>query len=173
MGSLPVLPILHISASVLALVLGTCVLLVRKGDLPHRRIGRAYAISMLVVNATALCIYRAFGGFGPFHVAAVISLLTLLAGMRPVLTRPRPASWFTVHMIFMNWSVVGLYAAFVSEVLVRTPVRTFTGFGALVGLSTGAIMFVAGLLQPRMVRNWTAGVAERPVGRDAQDGTRA
>lgn len=32
-------------------------------------------------------IYRLFGGFGIFHVFAIVSLLTLLAGMYPILTR--------------------------------------------------------------------------------------
>ncbi len=147
---------LHISASILALILGAWVLIVQKGDRRHRRMGRAYAISMLVVNATAFGIYRLFGGFGPFHIAAIVSLLTLLAGMRPVLLRTRPKHWYTTHMSFMYWSVVGLYAAFASEVLVRLPERPGAYFGLLVGAATAVIMGVAGLLQGRLVKRWSA-----------------
>lgn len=150
-----ILSVMHIASSSVALVLGAWVLLVHKGDRRHRRLGRAYAISMLVVNATAFGIYRLFGGFGPFHVAAIISLLTLAAGMRPVLLRPRPKAWSITHMIFMYWSVVGLYAAFASEVLVRLPARPGAYFGLLVGLATGVIMLAAGLLQGRLVRRWS------------------
>lgn len=150
-----ILSALHIGASILALILGAWVLLVHKGDRRHRRMGRAYGISMLVVNATAFGIYRLFGGFGPFHIAAVVSLLTLLAGMRPVLLRNRPKEWFTTHMIFMYWSVVGLYAAFASEVLVRLPERPGAYFGLLVGGATAAIMTTAGLLQRRLVKRWS------------------
>lgn len=153
---------LHISASILALVLGAWVLIVHKGDRRHRRMGRAYAISMLVVNVTAFGIYRLFGGFGPFHIAAIVSLLTLLAGMRPVLLRTRPKHWYTTHMIFMYWSVVGLYAAFASEVLVRLPERPGAYFGLLVGAATAVIMGVAGLLQGRLVKRWSAEVGALP-----------
>lgn len=125
-----ILTALHIASIIFAMVLGAWVLIVHKGDRRHRRMGRAYAISMLLVNATDFGIYRLFGGFGPFHVAAVISLLTLLAGMRPVLLRKRSTEWYNTHMIFMYWSVLGLYAAFASEVLVRLPDRP----GAFSGL---------------------------------------
>lgn len=147
--------LLHIAASSAALVLGVWVLLVPKGGLRHRRLGRSYAIAMLVVNATAFGIYRLFGGFGPFHVAAVVSLLTLLAGMRPVLQRPRQAQWATTHMIFMYWSVAGLYAAFVSELIVRIPQRPGAYFGLLVGLASGVVLLTAGLLQRPLVRRWS------------------
>lgn len=154
MEIMSIIPALHIASSIVALVLGAWVLLAPKGDRRHRRVGRAYAISMLVVNVTAFGIYRLFGGFGPFHIAAVVSLLTLLAGMRPVLLRNRPKDWYTTHMIFMYWSVVGLYAAFASEVLVRLPARPGAYFGLLVGLATGVIMLAAGLLQGRLVKRW-------------------
>jgi uncharacterized membrane protein len=156
-----ILSALHIASSILALVLGAWVLIVHKGDRRHRRMGRAYAISMLLVNATAFGIYRLFGGFGPFHVAAVISLLTLIAGMRPVLLRERPNDWYTTHMIFMYWSVVGLYAAFASELLVRLPERPGAYFGLLVGGSTAAIMAAAGYFQGRLVKRWSAEVGAR------------
>jgi uncharacterized membrane protein len=155
MNSSSTLSLVHIAASCLALVIGAAVLVVRKGDRRHRRLGRVYAVAMILVNATAFCIYRLFGGFGPFHVAAIISLLTLLAGMRPVLMRPRPKEWATTHMVFMYWSVVGLYAAFASEVLVRVPARTGASFGLLVGLATGIIMVTAGLFQQPLLRRWS------------------
>lgn len=94
-------------------------------------------------------------------MAAVISLLTLLAGMRPVLMRQRPKEWFTTHMVFMYWSVVGLYAAFASELLVRVPDRTGAYFGLMVGLATDLIMLTAGLFQRPLVRRWS-----RDVGRE-------
>lgn len=160
MNSSSTLSLVHIAASCLALVIGAAVLVVRKGDRRHRRLGRVYAVAMVLVNASAFYIYRLFGGFGPFHVAAVISLLTLLAGIRPVLMRPRPLQWSTTHMTFMYWSVVGLYAAFASELLVRLPDRSGDHFGVMVGLATGVIMFVAGTLQRPLVRRWSKEMEE-------------
>lgn len=62
----------------------------RKGTRRHHQIGLVYAVSMLGLNATAFLIYRLFGGFGAFHVAALLSLLTIFAGLLPaVRRRPR------------------------------------------------------------------------------------
>jgi uncharacterized membrane protein len=64
---------LHIASALAAMLLGARVLMAPKGTRAHRRSGCAYAIAMLLVNGTALAVYRLFGGFGPFHVAACVS----------------------------------------------------------------------------------------------------
>jgi hypothetical protein len=74
---------------------------------------------MVVLNITAFSIYRLFGRFGPFHIAAIVSTATLLAGMIPPLFFRHKKSWVIMHFSFMYYSVIGLYAAFVSEVMVR------------------------------------------------------
>lgn len=132
--------LVHLIAATIALITGTLVLTKKKGTTKHKKIGYVYTISMLIVNITAFMIYRLFGGFGIFHIAALISLITLIGGMIPVLLR-KPESWLTLHYSFMYWSVMGLYAAFVSEVLTRVPETPFFG---MVGLATGVIMFAAG-----------------------------
>jgi hypothetical protein len=75
---------------------------------------------MLALNGTAFMIYHLFGKFGPFHWLAAISLVSLAGGMIPVLLRDRINKWIHWHYYFMNWSVVGLYAAFWAETLTRT-----------------------------------------------------
>lgn len=112
---------LHIIFSLASLWFGTVILIKNKGTLSHKRIGYLYAVAMLGVNTTAFLIYHLFGRFGPFHIAAVISSLTLLAGMIPVIFRHEIKSWFSLHMSFMYYSVIGLYAAFASELIVRLP----------------------------------------------------
>ena len=72
---------LHVALALVALVSGFVVIVMRKGTLRHRRIGWVYAVSMLGLNVTALLIYRLFGRFGPFHIAALLSLLTIVAGL--------------------------------------------------------------------------------------------
>lgn len=111
----------HLLSSVAALVLGTFVLLTAKGTRLHTRFGYGYIISMVILNITAFSIYRLFGRFGPFHIAAIASSLTLLAGIIPPLFLRNRKSWFVLHFTFMYYSVIGLYAAFVSEVMVRLP----------------------------------------------------
>lgn len=130
---------IHLVSAILALISGTTVLALHKGTTLHRKIGYVYAISMIIVNVTAFMIYRLFGGFGIFHIAAVISLATIVGGMVPILLR-KPDSWLSLHLSCMYWSVMGLYAAFVSEIFTRVPETPFFG---MVGIATGVIMFLA------------------------------
>lgn len=106
------------------MVVGAVVISRRKGTRSHRRLGWIYAVSMLGLNVTALMIYRLFGGFGPFHVAAIASLATLLGGMYFVIARPT-RNWLALHYSFMSWSYVGLLAAAASEAGTRVPAFQF------------------------------------------------
>jgi len=116
--------LIHFVVSIFALIFGTWVLVMRKGTETHRKVGYLYAISMILVIATAFMIYRLFGTFGIFHFAAAVSGITLAGGMIPVFLRKPKNSWLGLHFSFMYWSVFGLYAAFVAETAVRLPVRT-------------------------------------------------
>jgi uncharacterized membrane protein len=119
---------IHFAASILAMALGLYVLLTPKGTKRHRKMGYSYVASMLVLNLTAFLIYRLFGRFGVFHWLAVVSLLTLLGGLLPVITR-KPKDYIVTHFSFMYWSVVGLYAAFMAETFVRLPKIVLTASG--------------------------------------------
>lgn len=134
----------HIVASIAALIFGTLVLLTAKGTGTHRRIGYLYAASMTTVVVTAFLIYRLFGGFGIFHVAATVSGLTLAAGMLPVIFRKPRNSWLALHFNFMYWSVIGLYAALCAEVLTRIPGQKFfsmVGWATLLVFAGGQVAF--------------------------------
>ena len=116
---------LHIALAIVALISGLFMVITRKGTAWHRRIGWVYAASMLGLNASALLIYRLFGTFGPFHAAALVSLMTIIAGLIPtVLHRPRH-NWLEHHAYWMTWSYVGLLAAAASEVTTRVPSSPF------------------------------------------------
>ncbi len=134
---------IHLSAALLATLLGTYILIAKKGTKTHRQVGMAYFGMMLTVNITAFLIYRLFGGFGIFHMAAIFSLATLLVGMIPIL-RGKTKSSMIMHINFMYWSVIGLYAAFVSETLTRIPDKPFykmLGIAVLLTTAAGAIGF--------------------------------
>ena len=73
----------HFVSAILAMFFGMGVVLLKKGTKKHIWVGYSYAISMIVLNLTALLIYKLFGKFGPFHAAAVFSFLTLLGGLIP------------------------------------------------------------------------------------------
>lgn len=147
----------HLIASILALVFGTWVLITVKGTRAHRRIGYLYTVSMILLITTAFLIYRLFGRFGVFHIAAMISALTVAGGMIPALLR-KPKNWLDLHFSFMYWSVFGLYAAFVAEMAVRLPLRTmFTSartFFTTVIISTLATMLVGQLIFFAYKKRW-------------------
>jgi uncharacterized membrane protein len=133
---------IHTACALAALGSGAAVLLRRKGTRGHRRLGWVYVASMLALNATALMIYRLFGGFGPFHAAALASLVTVAAGIVPAVRRRRP-DWLQHHYRWMTGSYVGLCAAAVAEVATRVPGlrfwwAVFAGTLAVVGI--GAVL---------------------------------
>jgi uncharacterized membrane protein len=136
------LGLFHTICALLALASGAAVLLRRKGTRSHRRLGWLYVASMLALNGTALMIYRLFGGFGPFHVAAVASLVTVAAGTVTAYRR-RPANWVERHYAWMTWSYVGLWAAAVAEVGTRVP--GFQFWWAVMG-GTFAVLGIGGMM---------------------------
>jgi len=144
--------IIHLITSVLALIFGTTVLLMKKGTKTHKKMGYAYFVSMVVLLGTSFMLYRLFGGFGVFHYAALLSGLTLIFGMIPAWRKKPRAGWLIRHFSFMYWSVIGLYAAFASEVLTRIPETPFFG---MVGIATGTIMILGAIFFRRYRKAWS------------------
>lgn len=151
---------LHLATSIVALITGPLVLSIRKGTRRHIRIGYVYVGSMIMVNVTAFLIYRLFGGFGPFHVAAIFSMATVIAGMIPVIRRKPEGRWLYMHLSFMYWSVIGLYCAFFAELLTRIPRTPFFG---MVGVATTATFFVGWIGFVRFRRDWAKHAPGRGV----------
>lgn len=136
------LGLFHTVCALVALGSGAAVVLRRKGTRSHRRLGWVYVASMLALNGTALMIYRLFGGFGPFHAAAIASLVTVVAGAVPAYRR-KPANWLEHHYAWITWSYVGLCAATVSEVATRVPGFRFwwaVVVGTFIVIGVGAIL---------------------------------
>ncbi|MBK6776804.1 MAG: DUF2306 domain-containing protein [Flavobacteriales bacterium] len=131
---------MHIASATLAMVLGLMVLVRAKGTRSHRRLGFVYVLSMALLNISAFGMYRLFGTFGAFHVAALVSASTVVAGILAILKRPRTQRQVELHLVFMYWSVIGLYAAFFSELMVR--VRINAAFMILVSCATGATILL-------------------------------
>ena len=131
----------HFTAALVAMALGAVLLCERKGTPTHRMIGVGYVLAMLVVNVTALCLYRLTGRFGPFHALALVSVAIVIGGI--VATLLRRERWLHTHYYCMVWTYVGLLAAACAEALARVPI-----FSAAVNSPTRAIglgMGIAGL----------------------------
>ena len=99
---------LHVTAAVLALAMAALVLIRTKGTTAHVRLGRAYAVFLVLVDVVALLTYQDGVGPGPFHLLAVVSLATLTAA---IVWSPRRRGSRQTHGIFMIWSVAGLVGA--------------------------------------------------------------
>jgi uncharacterized membrane protein len=152
--------LIHLISSVLAMVTGSWVLCTEKGTKRHKQTGYLYAFSMLTLNITAFMIYRLYGKFGVFHWLAVISSITLITGLYPVI-RKKANNYLSTHFSCMYWSVIGLYCAFSAEVFSRLPliVRNESGepmtvFYKLVGLGTGVVMVIGVVLFIRVKPKW-------------------
>lgn len=111
--------LVHTVFASVAIMAGGVVLLIPKGTRWHRTLGHVYVTSMVGVTVTAFSIYRLTGGFGPFHVAAVVGGVTLAFGVAVVLLRRPRGRWIEAHAYWMSGSYLGLMAAFAAESLTR------------------------------------------------------
>lgn len=107
--------VVHFGAALIAMITGTYILFTGKGTRSHRRMGRVYVVSMVVLLLTAFQIYFLFGRFGVIHWGAVGSVIALLIGVLSVLFRHTVPAWLAWHYLGMGASVTGLYAAFLVE----------------------------------------------------------
>jgi len=145
----------HVSLSLGAMAMGARILLMDKGTPRHRQMGQVYVFAMLGLNLSALMIYRLFGYFGPFHWAALFSLVTVLAGFIAA-RRARPrGGWLYLHAHMMLWSYVGLLAAAVSEITTRLLQYPF---GLTVALSSALVFVLGGLAINRGVPKAISGM---------------
>ena len=111
----------HLAAAMAALVLGTMAIVSAKETPFHRMIGAGYVAGMIIVNLSALAIYRLTGHFEAFHALALLNLALLARGIVAALIR-RPG-WLSVHSYVMAWSYIGLLAATASEIVIRLGAR--------------------------------------------------
>ncbi len=150
---------IHLWVSILALLMGTWVITTKKGTPRHKKVGYIYVVSMIMVNSTAFMLYNLYGKWGIFHWTALISSVTLLLGMIPMVIK-RPSDYISYHFGFMYWSVVGLYGAFVAEVLVRIPNVIFdngipnTMFYNMLGVSLAITMGIGTYFFIYHTRKW-------------------
>jgi len=129
----------HTAAAIASLAVGAAILLRGKGTRSHRQLGWAYFAAMVLLNVTALAIYRLTGTFGPFHIAAILSLASVTAGVIPAVRRRPATTWVERHYWWMTYSYLGLIAAAVAEVTTRVPGINFWWTVALASLAVFAI----------------------------------
>lgn len=129
----------HLVSALIAMVAGAYVLFKPKGTTRHKQIGYIYVTSMILVCGSALGIYNLTGKFGVFHILAFVGFATLIAGMIPILLKNIKTEHRIFHLWFMYYSVLGLYSAFASELIVRVPDKPFY---TMVGIATCVIFLI-------------------------------
>ncbi len=148
--------LVHTALGVTALAAGAFVLARRKGDRLHRVVGRVYAGALVV-----LCVLS-FGlrdstpfvqGLGPFHVAALVSLGTVTAGV--VVAWRRRENWLAAHYMWMAWSYIGLVMATGGHV-VQPLFLGLRDVGVPTAVSVAVALAVAWVVPPLVGRWWIA-----------------
>jgi hypothetical protein len=111
---------IHTVLALFGIAVGAIQLLRTKGGASHRALGYAYVYAMLFADGAAMLIYRFTGQFNVFHVGAIVNFVLIVIAMVPLLQNPRPVNWKLRHYYRITWSYVGLIAAAVTELIVRT-----------------------------------------------------
>ena len=144
------LGIVHFVLAVACLAVGVAVLTQKKGGQRHRALGYVYAVALVLVNVSALSVYKETGEPGPFHILALVSLLTLSAGIVPAILRRPRGLWVNLHGYFMCWSYVGLLAAGAAQI--ATKFTLLPGSLAVVAPSIAIVIGGALLIHTRVPR---------------------
>lgn len=159
--------IVHTALGVTALGSGAFVLARRKGDRTHRLAGRVYGVSMVALCVLAFGLRDStpfFGGYGPFHIAALVSLATVVAGL--VVVRRQRRGWLEGHYQWMTWSYIGLVMATGGHV-VNPAFGWLRDLGLAPGAAVAVSLFVAWGLPPIVGSRW---IKHRQAGWDALEG---
>lgn len=101
----------HVIAACVAMAAGLAILVRRKGDAWHTVPGRLYVASILVVNLPVLGLYEDTGRPGPFHLLAVVSIVTAGLGWLSLQGRGRGGRAAQAHASFITWSWIGAVTA--------------------------------------------------------------
>lgn len=130
---------LHVSAGIIAVTCAIIILFSVKGTSFHKKIGYTYAVSILILNVSSFGVMEFFKGKpGPFHFGAVVSLVFTTLGIVPVI-RKKGDKWLLRHYLYINGSIIGLFAAFFVEAVFRS----FHSDELIIGVTFGISAMVA------------------------------
>lgn len=101
--------VLHGALGSVALILGALNLLLKKGTIWHKWIGRIYVVAIYSLCFTSFFIFELFGRYGIFHIFSMISIGAVTAGVIPLLQKKK--GWYKRHFENMLWSYFGLVLA--------------------------------------------------------------
>ena len=92
----------------------------------------------------------------------MFSSISILGGIVPVILKHRVKGWLYWHYQFINWSVVGLYAAFWAETLTRLmPMQQF--WPVVIGATVATTILGGRLIRRSQHQYFGTDVPERSV----------
>lgn len=129
------------------MIAGGATLLLPKGTRTHRIVGGSYVAAMLTLNLSAFTIFSLNGRANVFHALAILSLATLAVALTSIWrwrASGRPALLLR-HQYNMAFSYLGLWMAFVSELLTNRRfgldyIRTEQQFWIVVAAANAAML---------------------------------
>jgi uncharacterized membrane protein len=100
--------LVHLAFALLAVVLGTAVLLRRKGDLAHKALGWSWVCLMLAIALTSFFI-QARGYFSLIHILSVVVLITVPLGVVHIRRGRVRAHRYTMISVFAGLVIAGAF----------------------------------------------------------------
>jgi len=99
----------HLSACVVALVVGAFIVFLRKGNKVHRSLGRLYVGATMAYAVSSFFMYPSTGRFTPFHAISIQSAMLVVSGVAlSRVLRSTVPDWQVWHLRFMLYSYVAL-----------------------------------------------------------------
>jgi uncharacterized membrane protein len=105
---------IHAYAAMGAFILGGIVLFGRKGNGPHKRLGRVWVMLMLVTALSSFFVWqsRMFGLFSPIHLLSIMTLVSLWLGVRSARRRNITAHRATMQSLYIGALVIAGWFTF-------------------------------------------------------------
>lgn len=135
------------------MLLGAIQLLRPKGGHLHRKMGYAYVIALIACDVGALGVYQFTGRFNALHVGALMSFACVVAGVTPFYISPKPSRWRIHHAMWICWSYIGLWAAGLTELIVRNVHWSSRGQVIAATIATTATVTCVGFLLMQRLRS--------------------
>lgn len=142
------LALAHLSAAIVAIVIGIWVFASPKGTTRHRVLGGIYVGLLVLLDVAALSLHRE-AVFGPFHMLAILSLATILVAIGLMVLTRRPPAIVATHAFMMSWSYAGLISAGMGQFAVQLHVN---GTGVVWTVILATLLIAGIVIQIRVPR---------------------
>ena len=101
--------ILHLATVIPAIPLGAYVLLRRKGDARHKRLGRIWAVLMLATALSSFGLTGMTGSYSPIHLLSILVLITLPRAIWDARRGRMAGHRRTMSVLYASLVVAGLF----------------------------------------------------------------